>query len=220
MPITDQIKPARIDDIRRSDSMDLYVLNNSAQIRGMRDGLLIFNVAINANDQRIIRIPNTWIPINIGLQVPKDLILRSPEFLDAVMRRVIILVSGEDAERIFEEDGEAKTELDRVVQDMNSRFSMDTPDDPPLPKNLTDMQSVEGALDPDINPQLAEAVLREDVSEGELNSLVRRLSEHGALKRKDFDFILSNCAFEKIRSIATDRLAKLPRNQGRMPRMN
>lgn len=219
MPILDKIRPARIDEIRREETSDLYVLNNAQANPALRDGLIIFNVAIDVNDRRIVRVPNTWVPINIGHQIPKDLIMRSPDFLDAVMRRVIILIKTTDAEQIFEDDAEARAEWDKISQDLSGRFTGDI-DGMQMPPG-TVIADVEGAIDPDINTQLAEAVSREDIAEQDLMSIVRNLTERGNLKRKDYEFILANTQYNRVREIATNNLAKMPRSTvGRQPRMS
>ena len=218
MPMLEKIRPARIDEIRREDNSDLYVLNNAQANPLLRDGLIIFNVAIDANDRRIVKVPNTWVPINIGHQIPKDLIMRSPDFLDAVMRRVIILVKSEDAERIFEEDADARAEWDKISQDLSGRFAGD-PDGMQIPPG-TVISEVEGAIDPDINTQLAEEVSREDISEQDLMSIVRNLTERNSLKRKDYEFILANTQFNRVREVATNKLSTMPRATGRQPRMS
>jgi hypothetical protein len=217
MPILDKIRPARLDDIRRDDGSSLYVLNNLANNAQVRDGLIIFNVAIDANDRRIVRVPNTWVPVNIGLQIPKDLILRSPDFLDSVIRQIIILVKTEDAEQVIAEEPGAQEEWDRISQDIAGRYSLE----PDTIKVTSDMGEIEGAIDPEINVQLGEICSRDDVSESELISVVRNLTERGQLKRKDYEFVLANTQFVRVREFATNQMARLPRQGigGRTPRM-
>jgi hypothetical protein len=219
MPITDQIKPTTIDILAKEDSRSIYVLNAANNIPNMRDGVTIFNVSINNDERRTIRVPNTWIPVDIGRQIPKRYIIDSPDFMDATMRGILVLVDTKSAQALFAEDSEAAAEQDRVFQDLmgNGKLSMDALN----PTNFG-ADEIEGAIDADLNVQMAEAVGREDITEGELYSIVRRLGDARQLKRKDFDYILGNSHWEKVRGYATDQIARLPKGTDlnrRSPRM-
>lgn len=216
--ITDTIKPTTIDIIAVETSRSIYVMNNAAQMGGgMRDGVTIFNVSVDGNDRRTIRVPNTWIPVDIGRQIPKRFIIDSPDFLDAIMRNILVLVDTQSAQELFSNDADASTEQDRVFQDLmgSGKLSIE-----PLPPKFS-IDEIEGAIDPDLNPQMAEAVGREDITENELYSIVRRLGESRTLKTKDYEYILTNSQWERVRGYANDQIARNRSNVpvGRRPRM-
>lgn len=201
-----------VDQAMEQKGSALYVLNNSGNVRGMTEGLIIINVPITDSNQRTLRVPATWVPVNIGMQIPKNYVFNTPEFLDAIMRQALIIVPNEVAERLFKEDDSAAVERDRVHADLmgTGRFGTDdrrAPDNP--------AQEIEDAIDPELNVQMAEAVHREDITEAELFGVLRRLDMNKRLKTKDYDYVAKISQFEKIRTWANGRLAQEARTARR-----
>jgi hypothetical protein len=200
MPIQDKIKPARLTELARQDGLDLYVLNNSSHARGMSSGLVIFNVAIDATDRRMVRVPPTWIPINIGMQLPKDKILASADFLDCLNRRALIGVLTKDADDIFANDEDARMEADRVAQDMGGGGQ--------FAEMELEASSSEDAVDPELNLRIVETLSRDDMSESQEYGVVRGLVEEGSLKAKDYNYILANSKHDRVKQLATNQLSR------------
>jgi hypothetical protein len=201
MPSIQSVKtrPARLTDLSKEDALELYVLNNSANARHKSPGVVIVNVPLSGNDTRIIRVPNTWVPVNIGLQLPKNKILESADFLQALNDRTLLGVLVKDAEAIFDEDPEAKEEWHRVAQNLMGGGSIEEQ------MGMVSGES-EDAIDPDLNSAMVEAVNRDDIDEGELYSIIRNQAESGLLKTKDFKYIIDTSKHEKVKSFAVNRM--------------
>lgn len=207
--ISEVLKPTTIEKLRRDATGEVWVLNNTARLPNMQAGLAVISVTMNNGDPRIVRIPNTYIPVDVSQQLPKSMLIDSPDFLNAVMRRALLLIDPASAAEYFAQDIDgSQAELDRITQDLmgGGRFS-----EAEIPAGFA-LQEIEGEIDPDLNIAVAEAIARDDISESELLSVVR--NNMTQLGRKDFEYIVHNTNWPKVKMLAADSLARLPKQQG------
>lgn len=104
---------AELDKLRNGS---IYVQNNT---RNEIEGVVLITIPkLNGNGSDMVKIPKTFIPIDVTEQVDREQILRSADFRGAVSREFIKLLSPEYATLLLEQD-EAKEEKKRLIAEAN-----------------------------------------------------------------------------------------------------
>lgn len=85
----------------------LFVLNKT--------GMLMTMDVKSGNDTVTLKIPKTWVPIDLSLQVRKADILDSPNYRNAIARNRLKEMSTEAALALLADDPDAKAEYNKVV---------------------------------------------------------------------------------------------------------
>lgn len=108
-------KYTTLEQLEKEDRGPVYVINN---LKGGYKGMIIVPIARRSgNGQDVLRIPPTFIPVDLTLQVSKSQILDSTEFRRTVGKKLVILVNPEYARRLLATD-EAQRELQQVSENM------------------------------------------------------------------------------------------------------
>jgi hypothetical protein len=95
----------------------LYVINTSDQARKSRDsggGDVMISVK-HGDVSRIIRVPKTWVPVEVTKTVPRKILVEAAYFLEAVAAGLITPVATKDAIEVLRSD-RAQEELERMEQ--------------------------------------------------------------------------------------------------------
>ena len=106
-------------------SSDLYVINTSDMNGTMQQGEINCKFTLeNQNNRNVqIKIPTTWIPINLTNYLKKEIWLNDYTFCELVNKRVVTLISNNVAESLLERD-EVKIETKRLEERENSYGGM------------------------------------------------------------------------------------------------
>jgi hypothetical protein len=105
-----------IPDLEANAAGAVYVLNTT---EGNFEGNVVINVPRkNGNGSDLVKIPKTFIPVDIGLQVPRSQLLESGDFRKAVGNSLIKLVNPDYAVLLLASE-EAKEEQARLVAEAN-----------------------------------------------------------------------------------------------------
>ena len=191
-----------LDKIRSDPSPNLWVFNNTPKLNNRFKNSVVHMVVStggSGTDKVVVRVPPTWVPINIGMQAPKRAIFDSPEFLRSVNNNFIRLISNEDAKQFFSADPDAQAEFDSQMNKLNNT-APDRTNTPDPVKNLENMDLTDGQIeDADINPKVIVAVGRvndNSLTTAEFTSMLR--SQEGDLTRKDYDYILAQVKDQKV----------------------
>jgi hypothetical protein len=108
-------KYTTLEQLEKEPRGPVYVINN---LKGVYKGMVIVPIARrNGNGQDVVRIPPTFIPVDLTLQVSKDQLLDSSEFRRTVGKKLVVLVNPEYARRLLDtEDG--RREAQQVQENM------------------------------------------------------------------------------------------------------
>lgn len=104
-----------ITDIARPehDHTPVWVLNKS---RGDTRGPILFTCPRKGtNDVNCVRVPDTFIPINVLDHIPKDQLLDSVDFRNALNKGLIVIIDELEAREILSKPG-VDQEIDRLNQ--------------------------------------------------------------------------------------------------------
>lgn len=107
-------KYTTISDLEKSNKGRVWAMNNLSQA-----GMVLIGVPKrNGNGQDVAKIPHTFIPIDLTMQVNKAQLLDSSDFRKAVQSKLIRLVTDEYAAKILS-SAEGKKEEQIVAQNMS-----------------------------------------------------------------------------------------------------
>jgi hypothetical protein len=108
-------KYTTLEQLEKEPRGPVYVINN---LKGSYKGMVVVPIARrNGNGHDVLRIPPTFIPVDLTLQVSKDQLLDSSEFRRTVGKKLVVLVNPEYARRLLATE-EAKRELQQVSENM------------------------------------------------------------------------------------------------------
>ena len=162
--------------INDKENSSFFVLNNTdrpTQGRSTKQaGTLLISVKVEG-DARIVRIPVSWVPIDVSAQAPKEYIGKSAEFLRALSLGTIMVLTHAEAHKIINADSDSKLEYARIMaiaQGVNGA-------DEAAGSNNKD--GAEAVFDPWANVSQevrlnVEELNNETMSENEFRSFVRR----------------------------------------------
>jgi hypothetical protein len=200
MNITDTM--FSLEPIRSEPGTNLWVFNNTPNLKGVRQQQKnsIIHLVIKVGDERtLVKIPTTWIPLNIGLQAPKKAIFESPDFLRAINNGYIRPITNKEAQTFYQENDEASAEYDLVNAKMNKTGMKDDDDDGmdegaktkprDFQQSISDGEIEETAL----NPKIIQAVGKftaGEIKDSEFNSIVRNIQAE--LTDEDLEYVISN----------------------------
>ncbi len=92
-------KYTTLEQLEKEDRGPVYVINN---LKGAYKGMVIIPIARrNGNGQDVLRIPPTFIPVDLTLQVAKAQLLESTEFRRTVGKKLVLLMNPEYARRLL-----------------------------------------------------------------------------------------------------------------------
>lgn len=108
-------------DLIDSGKGAIYVLNTTGSLQGVgvaRGGDVYITVQVG-QASRTLNIPRTWIPIEITASLPRDAVLNSLYFLEAVGKGLVTPINADDALTILSKP-DAQSELRRLRERENS----------------------------------------------------------------------------------------------------
>lgn len=114
-------KYATISDLERTSKGSVFVINNLKQ--EVRGNIVIPVARKNGNGQDVVRVPPTFIPIDLTMQVSKSQLMESTEFRKTIANRLLLLVTPEYAETILDTP-EGQEESRQVAASMSRARTM------------------------------------------------------------------------------------------------
>lgn len=181
-------KETTISELRANKSLsEVFVINNTANI-GSKDspsssGIIIISISLGNEEPVPVKVPDTWIPIDISMHVPIDALLSSNLFLRAVRTNVVKLITSDYAHYLLSTK-EAEAELDRLAVDSGSVRPSDNKVQEPIKSALQD-----------IYPPLIRIMNNTDYREAERISAIKNIAPR--LKLADWAFILAKTDAEE-----------------------
>lgn len=159
-------------------------------------GNLHFSAADGMGGQVIVKIPVTWIPIDLTTQLTKNNILNNPIFRRFVMQGLVRIVSNESAMKIMESKN-AQEEARRV-------YSLN---DAPVSQSMT---LPEGAKSVQTDNVSGFAMNLANLTDADENQVLNTLEgQESALTKADFAYIAQNSIYLKVKEFASKRAVSM-----------
>jgi hypothetical protein len=189
-------KWATLEDLEKSSKGPVYVINATS---GELAAKVLFNVPkVNGNGSDLIRVPRSFAPIDLAMQVPRNQLLQAAEFRQTLMKGLLRICNPEYAKMILNsEDG--KEEARRVQNEMNAARQVvenavlqdETEDDyvevKDVAKNVKKAKEEGG--DDTVNIKLKTLVNTAIHDEYSQPKVVGSLRNYGALTKKEVSFV-------------------------------
>ena len=115
-------KTITLQELERSSSNSVYVLNNSSDAKRGR-GDILFSMPRQDGGEDVVRVPKTWIPVDLTDQVEKPTLLRSSRFRRVVSSDMVTLLHPDYAEKMLESEA-AQEEKERLDNEREAARAM------------------------------------------------------------------------------------------------
>lgn len=194
-------------ELLNSDDSSLFVVNNTKPA-----GELLMNIPSAKGRDQTLKIPVTWVPFDLTTQVRREDILDSPDFRKGISAGYVIAVSTESADKLFENDDGARTELQRILgrgdmaELMVNRKSAKLPTSSDIKNKIGQVSGA--AVNSTVTPKVLQTITRanaEDetkLSPNEAISVLRGTD----LKESDLQYIVQNASAEQLKDWAAKKL--------------
>lgn len=198
-----------LDKVRAEESPNLWVMNITSKLAegSVHKDSTVHLIVPVGNDKLTVKIPSTWIPINIGLQVPKKAIVESSDFLRGINLRFLHPITSKEAKEFFDSNPDARIEYDNVISRMSKRNKR-TNDASNEPSNLPAPLETGDVEDTAVSPRLIQAIFKFKEKEINVNELASVIRTALPLNDVDTQYVLQSVDDRKIHSIVTASIAK------------
>jgi hypothetical protein len=197
-------KSMTIAELEKSDRGPVYVLNATSQLETSGQ-ILITIPKKNGNGSDLLKVPKTFIPIDLAAQISRSQILESSEFRKAVLGGMLKLVTQEYAELLLESD-QGREEQRRLDNERNRTKTIlanagvtedrdDSSDDDYVDRESVGREAkakaVKAAGKGDVKVSVKLQTLVNSAAEEELNQkqIVNRLLNYGKLQKVDIIYL-------------------------------
>lgn len=180
-----------IGEAEREDSSSVWVVNMSNP-----KGNINFAVSDGMGGQVIIRIPVTWIPLDLTTQATKVTVLASPRFRSLLSQGMIKIVSEAYATSTMNQES-AQKEAARVY---NQSISLEL-DDSNMPAAA---QSVKAEAMGEVSGFAMNLAMNETLDEDSALNALR--GQESSLTKDDFQFIAMNSTLPRLKEYAAQRV--------------
>jgi hypothetical protein len=195
-----------INQLIKADSEFVYCLNTSINTsKYKRSTNVAFDVQ-SGNQVRSVMVHDSWIPQDLSQQAPKEIILASPSFREAINRGHIELVRDEDAEKILSEE-DAIVEMQRLRNKYNTAVQ-DLNMEPIAPRDII----VQKDTDDGISPMVKDLCVHNEEDPLEPVAVYSRLrTAQNTLSKEEYMYLNKNlhasCRDAKIDEFLKKKLA-------------
>lgn len=196
----DKPKLISIHELNRKTSPYVYVLNTSeSELNGVIKKGAVSMPLKTPSGNVMLKVPNTWIPIDLSLSAPKNLIVDDLTFRKCLNNNIIALVDEEWAQAVLKTE-DAKLEANRLIKHHTL--------------SSTNLQRIdEAVLTPEesINPLVVEMLSGSEEEETKLDEptlYAQLLNNANSLNEKDWQYVIENVTSEKIKELALKKLNK------------
>lgn len=192
-----KMTPLTMQELENKTKGSLYVINNTGNVErlGVSGVLIIAIPRLSGNGNPIImRVPQTWLPIDLTLQVPYNHLISTSEFRNAVMQGYIIPISDEYAEYLLSKKG-AQQERERLEEEDKkaahagpSRFMTSSEDSRVIDVNAgqTDVHIEEDGFAPSFIAKVNRWSAMEDIA------VMNEIRSSGKFTRKQLRYIVEH----------------------------
>jgi hypothetical protein len=183
-------KNLRVAELEDKKISEVWCLNNTKP----RGEIALTVKSPSDGSRTLVTIPATWVPVCLTEQVPKNMLLNSPEFRRLVASGGILLVLAADVDSIL---GDA--DVSREMRNLSSKSH-----------NADESAMVPTTYKENINILVLDLISREknnEIQENEAYDIL--LKQEDSLQREDFEYLIKNSTFAKIKKWAATTLTEL-----------
>lgn len=193
-----QLKRLTVSEAEKNSDSRLFVLNKS-----IPRGNINFNISDQSGTRIGIRVPVTWIPLDLSNFGQKKDILRNPDFRRLCARSFFHIIDPESAEN-FLKNGKAQTELNKILNIDNDLV--------PETKMPEVDKQVNASVDANkvVSPFIQNVVLRSSSASENVDDLIAELeSKKDTLTKKDISDLMNNSPKAEIKAWAGEALSNM-----------
>lgn len=181
-------KNLRVAELEDKKVTEVWCLNNTKP-----RGEIALGVKSPADGSpTLVTIPATWVPVCLTEQVPKAMLLNSPEFRRLVASSGILLVAAADVETIFD-DEDVRREMHNLANRSNNTEEVAQP--PAIHRENTNILVLD----------LISREKNNEINEGEEYDIL--LKQEESLSRDDLEYLVKNSMFAKTKKWASAAIA-------------
>lgn len=181
-----------IAEAERAQSSSVWVLNTSNP-----KGIIGFEVADGMGTKVVIKIPVTWIPIDLTTQSTKATILSSPHFRKVLSHKMVQLVSQEYADSVMDQDA-AQKELMRVSNLSSTDLQIDASTLP------SEVKSIQSEAMGEVSGFAMNLAMNADIDDEQALNALR--GQESSLTKADFQYIAQNSASARVKEYASQKV--------------
>lgn len=198
---------------KNEKEISFYVINTSDNNQRINDKPVKAEISFpvrSANGQTTnVRIPSTWIPVDLSLQTTKEDLVKSPDVRRLINRGNLELIREEEALEILNKK-EARMEMERLKKMDNVNITVQN-----FAGQLTDnersntgLEPAEGNIDSiEVDSLVIELFSREDINDQE--RYAQLINVKSRLNEKDWAYVIDVTKSEEISEFALECLNKL-----------
>lgn len=200
MSKTASVKLLTLSEALKSDSPNLYVVNQAHKVANGNHGNITMNVHSNSRTVGV-SIPHTWIPVDLTTQAPRADILAEPNFRRIVQRGAVVIVETTSAEKFMQDnDPKSYKELQRILNvfsDVESDLQANS--NAPQTNELT-IQVPGGVSSSNVDPFVEAIVIRAESEPADdlISELTARMQSEG-LNSNQIQYIMDNVSSPDIK---------------------
>jgi len=187
------MKPITISQAEKSDSSSVFVLNTSGA-KGTSKGIINLTIVEGNGRSTVVRIPVTFIPMDLTTQATKSAILMSPDFRRMVAQGIITVIEEADAVKMLSSDG-AQEEQRRIMNIDQQHQIQDS-------QTSTEVQAIMAEADGKIGGFAMNIAHTADGDEDAIASNLRNNADN--LSKDELQYIVNNSQFHKVKGLAAE----------------
>jgi hypothetical protein len=189
-------KAITISQAEQSQTSSVWAMNTSGT-QGSAKGIINITITEGNGRASVVRIPVTFIPIDLTTQATKSAILMSPDFRRLVAGRMVTLLSEEDALKMLDNE-KAQEEMRRLLNVEHAHEVQDS-------QMPTEAQSVMAQADGAISG----LALNIAHSEGDEEAMMANLrNNRESLTQEELKYIVNNSMSPKVKAMAAEYIVK------------
>lgn len=187
------MKAITIGQAEQAKSSSVWALNTSGE-RGTSKGIINLTITEGNGVRAVLRVPVTFIPIDLSSFATKSAILTNPDFRRLVTAGIVTLVSDAEAEAATNND-RARAELRRILNIDQQHVVQDEQTSNEV-KSL--MSEAEGAIG-------GFAMNIAHTTDGDEDAIVSNLRNNAEnLSKEELQYIVNNSQFHKVKGLAAE----------------
>lgn len=184
------LKQITIHELEASSQSTVFVINNAKP-----KGNINLTVADGMGRQRNVRVPISWIPVDLTMQITRKSLLEDPQFRTLVAKRVILIIDN-DAAREFLKNPDAAEEYARL-------YAVGPIAEVGAADESAEIENAKALVDGSIDPFVMNILVQRDMSEDDVLRELRNREDD--LTKKDFQYIAQNSLHDKVKTWAAEQ---------------
>lgn len=175
----------------------LFLVNTSGQIA-------FITVPIPGSETKVLRMPSTWIPVDMAVAADREYILKSSGFRSMASAGEIHIVPTQAALDLYENNHLVKLELQRLKVASGTgdiELNSEMPSVNHVPQEVAAVPGMPAQAQEQVNPRVADLVLKTNEGASTEDSTIGLLL-NVVLTDTDIRYISANANSEKVRQFA------------------